>query len=94
MHLRGGWCRTHLVQAKKFAKLVKTREKLKTGLYGLVTRKKTGYKCELKLKPGKENSQPGPSVGYKQGVEVGRFLKRESSDIRDFCVRLPGSGTI
>ena len=75
VHLRGGWCCTHLSQARKIARIVKTREKLKSGLFGTVRRRRTEYQCELKLKPSVAESQPGPSVSCQKVGEVERFLE-------------------
>ena len=72
-----GWCSTHLTQARKIARIVKTREKLKSGLFGTVRRRRTEYKCELKLKPSVTESQPGPSVSYQKVGEVERLLEGE-----------------
>ena len=69
-HLRGGWCVVHEVQARKTIELVKTWKRLKSGLFGKVVRRRTKYKCELKLQTGVKTFQPGPSAIF--GAESGR----------------------
>ena len=67
------------MQARKIVELVKTWERLKSGLFGKVVRRRTKYKCELKLQTGVKNFQPGPSVKFEE--ESGRGWETKSGSI-------------
>ena len=71
-------------------KIVKTRTKLKTGLFGNVYSRKTIYDCVMKLKPGVTIIQPGPSVSTTKGGEVRRFLDCTDLRITDRDYRTAG----
>ena len=72
VHLRGGWCVVHNLQGRKSAKLLKTWEKLKSGLYGWKVRSKVEYCCKLELKPDAISVRPGPSAIFPSKAESGR----------------------
>ena len=78
VHLRGGWCTVHRKYARKFARIFKTWERLKSGLCGWKVRRKTEYSCETKASESSMNIfQPGPSVILSDLNTKGRGLVRK-----------------
>ena len=70
---RGGWCEPHSRQARKSWRIVKTWEKLKSGLFGSVTRRRVEYSCEIEfLTSVTENTGPSVILSTNNGVGQGQ----------------------
>ena len=85
VHLRGGWCSVHGVQAKKTVEFWRSWEKLKSGLFGNVRRRRTVYRCEIGLKTGGKSQMTGPSASSEKGERLGDLAGVSLGVLRHGC---------
>ena len=81
----------HNLQSRKSAKLSKTWEKLKSGLWGWKVRIRVEYSCKYKLQPDISLNLPGPSASLETAAVNGRGWERGESSVQGTSGgRLPG----